>query len=121
MSGKNLILNPPIGTATFYFPSIKLQPEDPGCYESECPPGCQLVLIPKRRTPWGGLYYGIPSRKAHIAVSPNTRLYKSTGQTAAGAHSQEDWALTYYMFHHRRLQMWVIAKGDKAELQQSAR
>merc|ERR1712222_116433 len=74
----------------------KLQPEDPGCYESDCPPGCQLVLIAKLLTPFGGLYYGIPAKESHIAVSPKTRLYKSTGQTAIGTWG--DWALTYYMF-----------------------
>jgi len=90
----------------------KLQPEDPGCYESDCPPGCQLVLIAKLLTPFGGLYYGIPAKESHIAVSPNTRLYKSTGQTAMGTWG--DWALTYYMFHHRELNMWVIAEGEDA-------
>ena len=90
----------------------KLQPEDPGCYESDCPPGCQLVLIAKLLTPFGGLYYGIPAKESHIAVSPNTRLYKSTGQTAIGTWG--DWALTYYMFHHRELNMWVIAEGEDA-------
>jgi len=90
----------------------KLQPEDPGCYESNCPPGCQLVLIPKRDSPHGGLYYGIPAKEFHIAVSSNTRLYKSTGQTAVGA--DKDFALTFYLFHHRELNMWVIAEGEDA-------
>ena len=54
-------------------PPYKLQPEDPGCYESDCPPGCQLVLIAKLMESFGGLYYGIPATEAHIAVSPNTR------------------------------------------------
>jgi len=90
----------------------KLQPEDPGCYESDCPPGCQLVLIPKLQTPHGGLYYGVPAKESHIAVSPNTRLYKSTGQTAVGAY--RDFANTFYLFHHRELNMWVIAEGEDA-------
>jgi len=90
----------------------KLQPEDPGCYETDCPPGCQLVLIAKLLTPFGGLYYGIPAKESHIAVSPKTRLYKSTGQTAMGTWG--DWSLTYYMFHHRELNMWVIAEGEDA-------
>ena len=92
--------------------SYKLQPEDPGCYESDCPPGCQLVLIAKLHSPFGGLYYGIPAKESHFAVSPNTRLYKSTGQTAVGSYG--DWALTYYTFHHRELNMWVIAEGEDA-------
>ena len=90
----------------------KLQPEDPGCYESDCPPGCQLVLVAKLNNPLGGLYYGIPAKESHIAVSPNTRLYKSTGQTAVGTWG--DWATTYYMFHHRELNMWVIGEGEDA-------
>ena len=88
----------------------KLQPEDPGCYESNCPSGCQLVLIAKLHSTFGGLYYGIPAKESHIAVSPNTRLYKSTGQEAVGARG--DWTLTYYMFHHHELNMWVIAEGE---------
>ena len=61
---------------------------------------------------FGGLYYGIPAKDAHIAVSPDTRLYKSTGQTAIGSY--RDWANTYYMFHHRELNMWVIGEGEDA-------
>ena len=90
----------------------KLQPEDPGCYESDCPPGCQLVLIAKLKNSLGGLYYGIPAKESHIAVTPNTRLYKSTGQTSVGASG--DFALTYFMFHHRELNMWVIGEGEDA-------
>ena len=90
----------------------KLQPEDPGCYESNCPPGCQLVLIAKLKNSLGGLYYGIPAKESHIAVTPNTRLYKSTGQTSVGASG--DFALTYFMFHHRELNMWVIGEGEDA-------
>ena len=90
----------------------KLQPEDPGCYESDCPPGCQLVLIAKLKNSLGGLYYGIPAKESDIAVTPNTRLYKSTGQTSVGASG--DFALTYFMFHHRELNMWVIGEGEDA-------
>jgi hypothetical protein len=61
---------------------------------------------------FGGLYYGIPAKEAHIAVTPNTRLYKSTGQTAVGSYG--DWALTYFMFHHVQLNMWVIGEGEDA-------
>ena len=93
-------------------PPYKLQPEDPGCYESDCPPGCQLVLIAKLKNSLGGLYYGIPAKESHIAVTPNTRLYKSTGQTSVGASG--DFALTYFMFHHRELNMWVIGEGEDA-------
>ena len=68
------------------------------------------MLIAKLHSTFGGLYYGIPAKESHIAVSPNTRLYKSTGQEAVGARG--DWTLTYYMFHHRELKMWVIAEGE---------
>jgi len=90
----------------------KLQPEDPGCYEADCPPGCQLVLIAKHYEPMGGLYYGIPALASHTAVSPNTRLYKSTAATAVGAWGR--WAVQYYMFHHKGLNMWVIGEGEEA-------
>ena len=43
---------------------------------------------------------------------PNTRLYKSTGQTAVGFYG--DWALTYFLFHHAELNMWVIGEGEEA-------
>jgi len=104
--------SPPATTAAPTTAPYKLQPEDPGCYESDCPPGCQLVLIAKLMESFGGLYYGIPAKDAHIAVSPDTRLYKSTGQTAIGSY--RDWANTYYMFHHRELNMWVIGEGEDA-------
>ena len=99
-------------TASTSVPPYKQQPEDPGCYTSTCPPGCQLVLISKLKNPLGGLYYGIPALESHIAVSPNTKLYKSTGQSAVGATG--DWASTYYLFHHVQLNMWVIGKGEDA-------
>merc|ERR1711934_831785 len=102
----------PATTAAPTTAPYKIQPEDPGCYETDCPPGCQLVLIAKLMESFGGLSYGIPAKEAHIAVSPNTRLYKSTGQTAVGSYG--DFALTYFMFHHRELNMWVIGEGEDA-------
>merc|ERR1712212_1302730 len=65
-------------TPSFPHPSYKIQPEDPGCYASNCPPGCQLVLIARLNDPLGGLYYGIPALSSYEAVSPKSRLYKST-------------------------------------------
>merc|ERR1712013_696905 len=58
-------------------PPYKLQPEDPGCYTSDCPPGCQLVLIARHMEPRGGLYYGIPTLESHVAVTPDTRRVPS--------------------------------------------
>ena len=92
-------------------PPYKLQPEDPGCYTSDCPPGCQLVLIARHMEPRGGLYYGIPTLESHVAVTPNTRLYKSTAATTVAAWGR--WAATYYMFHHKELNMWVIGEGEE--------
>merc|ERR1711971_1356863 len=93
-------------------PSYKIQPEDPGCYASNCPPGCQLVLIAKLNDPLGGLYYGIPAPSSYVAVSPKSKLYKSTASTQVNPNG--DWASTYYMFHHSKLGMWVIGKGEDA-------
>ena len=93
-------------------PSYKIQPEDPGCYTSKCPSGCQLVLIAKLNDPLGGLYYGIPALSSYVAVSPKSRLYKSTASTQVNPNG--DWSSTYYMFHHSKLAMWVIGKGGDA-------
>ena len=89
-----------------------MQPEDPGCYTSNCPPGCQLVLIARLNDPLGGLYYGIPALPAYQAVSPGTRLYKNTASSQVNA--QGKWAFTYYMFHQLKLNMWVIGKGKES-------
>merc|ERR1711971_1264935 len=77
-------------------PSYKIQPEDPGCYASNCPPGCQLVLIAKLNDPLGGLYYGIPAPSSYVAVSPKSKLYKSTASTQVNPNG--DWASTYYIY-----------------------
>lgn len=104
------ITNPTTNPSTN--PPYKVQPEDPGCYESACPPGCQLVLISKLNNPLGGLYYGVPALESYEAVSSNTRLYKSTAQSAVGATG--NFASTYFLFHHNRLNMWVIGKDENA-------
>ena len=50
---------------------------------------------------------------SHIAVTPNTRLYKGTAATTIGASAKDEWAATYYMFHHKELKMWVIGDGEE--------
>merc|ERR1719495_1563874 len=41
----------PTEAPSFSSAPYKLQPEDPGCYTSDCPPGCQLVLIARHKEP----------------------------------------------------------------------
>ena len=70
--------------------------------------------VAKLNNPLGGLYYGVPALESYAAVSSNTRLYKSTAQSAVGATG--NFASTYFLFHHSRLNMWVIGKDENASI-----
>merc|ERR1719513_476966 len=68
----------------------------------------EIKYLKGTQTPWAWFQWDIESL---VAVTPNTRLYKSTASTTVAAWGK--WAATYYMFHHKELNMWVIGEGEE--------